>query len=93
MDRWRDTAGGVHRRSRVLSPRSNPRVLFATYRDFSLQIVGVATSVATGLYLRLKWKFRILEVKTRVAVEVVAQCCWMVLLYFVRRNNRRRGDE
>ena len=45
--RIRDTAGAAYRRSLVFSPHSFPRTLFAACRHFPLEIVSVATCVAT----------------------------------------------
>ena len=45
--RIRDTAEAVYNRSLPFISRSIPRILFATDRNFTLQIVGVATRVAT----------------------------------------------
>src|SRR5260370_41828308 len=45
--RIRENGAGCCHCSLAFSPRSSPLVLFTTYRDFSLQIVGVATTTAS----------------------------------------------
>ena len=49
--RLRENGAGCCHCSLAFSPRSSPLVLFTTYRDFSLQIIGVATTTASSYYI------------------------------------------